>query len=79
MKTYLYNSLSNNGIRPEVAPGIELVDAVGIDYAEYLKSLAPEDEVVLIGRGLWRCLTVSRVIRKGGSGKQCQHQQAEHQ
>ena len=49
MKTYLYNSLSNNGIRPEVAPGTELVDAVGIDYAEYLKTMAPEDELVLVG------------------------------
>ena len=33
MKHYLYNSLSNNGIRPEVAPRTELVDAVGLDYA----------------------------------------------
>ena len=49
MKYYLYNSLANNGIKPEVAPGTELIDAVGIDYSEYLKSLAPEDELVLIG------------------------------
>ncbi len=49
MKHYLYNSLSNNGIRPEVAPGTELVDAVGLDYAAYLNALAPEDEVVLVG------------------------------
>ncbi len=49
MKYYLYNSLANNGIRPELPPGTELVDAVGLDYPAYLKSLAPEDEVVLIG------------------------------
>lgn len=49
MKTYLYNSLANNGIRPEVPAGTELQDAVGLDYAAYLKSLAPEDEVVLVG------------------------------
>ena len=46
MKYYLYNSLANNGIKPDVAPGTELVDAVGLDYPEYLKNLAPEDEVV---------------------------------
>ena len=49
MKYYLYNSLANNGIRPEVAPGTELVDAVGLDYGAYFEGLAPEDEVVLIG------------------------------
>ena len=49
MKYYLYNSLANNGIRPQVAEGTELVDAVGIDYPAYFKKLAPEDEVVLIG------------------------------
>ena len=49
MKYYLYNSLANNGIRPEVKAGTELVDAVGMDYPAYLKSLAPEDEVVLVG------------------------------
>ena len=49
MKYYLYNSLANNGIRPQVAEGTELVDAVGMDYPAYLKALAPEDEVVLVG------------------------------
>jgi len=49
MKYYLYNSLANNGIRPELAPGTELVDALGLDYPAYLEKLAPEDEVVLIG------------------------------
>ena len=41
MKTYLYNSLANNGIRPAVPAGAELVDAVGMDYAAYLKGLNP--------------------------------------
>lgn len=49
MKHYLYNSLANNGIRPELGPEKELIDAVGIDYPEYLKGLDPEDEVVLVG------------------------------
>ncbi len=49
MKYYLYNSLANNGIRPDVPEGTELVDAVGMDYGAYLRTLAPEDEVVLIG------------------------------
>ena len=46
MKYYLYNSLANNGIKPDVKPGTELVDAVGLDYTGYLKNLAPEDEVL---------------------------------
>ncbi|MBQ6476075.1 MAG: diacylglycerol kinase family protein [Clostridia bacterium] len=49
MKYYLYNSLANNGIKPDIAPGTDLVDAVGLDYQEFLKGLAPEDEVVLVG------------------------------
>ncbi len=49
MKYYLYNSLANNGIKPNVAPGTDLVDAVGLDYRGFLKGLAPEDEVVLVG------------------------------
>ena len=49
MKYYLYNSLSNNGIRPQVPAGTELVDAVGMDYPAYLQALNPEDEVVLVG------------------------------
>ena len=49
MKYYLYNSLANNGIKPEVPAGTELVDAVGMDYPAYLSKLAPEDEVVLVG------------------------------
>ena len=49
MKYYLYNSLANNGIKPKVAAGTELVDAVGMDYPAYLQNLNPEDEVVLVG------------------------------
>ena len=49
MKYYLYNSRANNGIRPNVPEGTELVDAVGMDYPAYFKGLAPEDEVVLVG------------------------------
>ena len=32
MKYYLYNSLANNGIRPELKSGAELVDAVGLAH-----------------------------------------------
>ena len=49
MKYYLYNSKSNNGIRPEISDSIELIDAVGMDYPAFLKGLNEEDEVVLIG------------------------------
>ena len=49
MKYYLYNSLANNGIKPDISFDTQLVDAVGMDYAEFLRQLSPEDEVVLIG------------------------------
>ncbi len=49
MKYYLYNSLANNGIKPDIAPDTQLIDAVGLDYADYLSRLSPEDEIVLIG------------------------------
>lgn len=49
MKYYLYNSLANNGIKPEVGEGIELIDAVSLDYKEYFNGLKAEDEVVLLG------------------------------
>ncbi len=49
MKYYLYNSKANNGIKPAVPAGTELVDAVGMDYPAYLGNLNPEDEVVLVG------------------------------
>lgn len=49
MKYYLYNSKANNGIKPNVPAGTELVDAVGIDYPAYLAGLNADDEVVLVG------------------------------
>ncbi len=49
MKYYLYNSLANNGIKPNVPAGTELVDAVGMDYPAYLSNLESDDEVVLVG------------------------------
>ena len=49
MKYYLYNSLANNGIKPDFGPDVTPVDAVGLDYVEYLKGLEPEDELVLVG------------------------------
>ncbi|MBO6158875.1 MAG: diacylglycerol kinase family protein [Firmicutes bacterium] len=49
MKHYLYNSLANNGIRPKLPDDVKPVDARGIDYAAFLETLPPEDEVVLIG------------------------------
>ena len=39
MKCYLYNSLANNGIKPQLGPGIELTDAVGMDYAQFITAL----------------------------------------
>jgi len=49
MKYYLYNSKSNNGIKPDVPAGVELIDAVGMNYPEYLAGLNADDEVVLVG------------------------------
>lgn len=49
MKYYLYNSKANNGIRPDLSPELELVDAIGLDYPKFFKELKKEDEVVLIG------------------------------
>ena len=49
MKYYLYNSKANNGIKPDIAGAVELIDAVGLDYKDYFSKLSPEDEVVLVG------------------------------
>ena len=49
MKYYLYNSKANNGIRPDVDPSVELIDANGIDYPKYFDGLKADDEVVLVG------------------------------
>ena len=49
MKYYLYNSLANNGIKPDLPADAQTVDAVGLDYPSFFGGLAPEDEVVLVG------------------------------
>lgn len=49
MKYYLYNSKANNGIKPDIAGAVELIDAVGLNYKDYFAKLSPEDEVVLVG------------------------------
>ena len=49
MKYYINNSLANNGIKPKLSEGIELIEAVGLDYKKFLDGLKPEDEVVFIG------------------------------
>ena len=55
MKYYLYNSLANNGVKPEFfndlegKEGIEIKDALGMDYVSFFKGLNEEDEVVLVG------------------------------
>jgi diacylglycerol kinase family enzyme len=49
MKYYLYNPLANNGIRPEISPEHELIDATKTDFEKFFSSLREEDEVVLIG------------------------------
>ena len=67
MKYYLYNSLANNGIKPEMAPGTELVDAVGLNYPEYLNGLSPEDEVVLMGESGGECITAEDLARWSGT------------
>lgn len=49
MKYYLYNKLSNNGIKPEFDSTMNVVDAVGLDYQKFFDELNEEDEVVLVG------------------------------
>ena len=55
MKYYLYNSLANNGVKPEFLDGFKdnenvlVKDAVGINYVEFLNALGFDDEVVLVG------------------------------
>ena len=53
MKYYLYNSKSNNGIRPEISDSIELIDAVG-RLEVRLRPVLAEGKQVLIGSNvLW--------------------------
>ena len=55
MKHYLFNSLANNGVRPEFLKDLEgkdgicLKDVIGLDYLEFFKSLKEDEEVVLVG------------------------------
>ena len=55
MKYYLYNSLSNNGIRPsfldEVAEleNTEIKEIIDLDYQSFLASLKEDDEIVIVG------------------------------
>lgn len=49
MKYYLYNSKSNNGIKPEILNEVKVVEAVGLDYPKFFDELKKDDEVVLIG------------------------------
>ena len=48
MKYYLNNGRANNGIRTDL-PGVELIDAVGLDYPKFFSELKEDDEVVLVG------------------------------
>ena len=49
MKYYLYNPLSNNGIRPQFKEGVEPIEVVGLDYQKFFDELKEDDEVVLMG------------------------------
>ncbi|MBO4623706.1 MAG: diacylglycerol kinase family protein [Bacilli bacterium] len=55
MKYYLFNSLANNGVKPEFLgelegkEGISLKDVIGLDYVLFFKGLDKDDEVVLVG------------------------------
>ena len=48
MKYFLYNPLTNNGIKPELF-GLELIDATKIDFGAFFDALEDGDEVVIIG------------------------------
>ena len=55
MKYYLYNSLSNNGIRPsfldeiETLENTEIKEIIDLDYQEFLSGLQSDDEIVIVG------------------------------
>ena len=55
MKYYLYNSLCNNGIRPDFLSEIEnqenqeIIEIIDLDYQNFLTNLKEEDEIILIG------------------------------
>ena len=55
MKYYLFNSLANNGVKPEFLgelegkEGVSLKDVIGLEYVPFFKGLEKDDEVVLVG------------------------------
>ena len=55
MKYYLYNSLSNNGLKPEFLNVVERLEnnevkeIIDLDYQEFLTSLKIDDEIVIVG------------------------------
>lgn len=55
MKYYLYNPLSNNGIRPSFldeltnVENVEVKELLDLDYQEFVNTLKEEDEIVLVG------------------------------
>lgn len=49
MKYYLYNPLSNNGIRPIFKEGSNVIEVIGLNYQEFFNNLKEDDEVVLVG------------------------------
>ena len=55
MKYYLYNSLSNNGIKPEFLEIVErlenteIKEIIDLDYQGFLKNLKEDDEIVIVG------------------------------
>ena len=49
MKYYLYNPKANNGIRPSLKEGSEVVECLDMDFKKFFDGLKPEDEVVLVG------------------------------
>ena len=55
MKYYLYNSLSNNGIKPEFLEIVErlenteIKEIIDLDYQDFLKNLKEDDEIVIVG------------------------------
>lgn len=55
MKYYLYNSLSNNGIKPSFLDEVaqvennEIKEIIDLDYQTFLTSLKEDDEIVIVG------------------------------
>lgn len=55
MKYYLYNSLSNNGIKPSFLDEVaqvennEIKEIIDLDYQTFLASLKEDDEIVIVG------------------------------